>query len=55
MDNQKYKEKAFEYLQKLCNVKPNRRTGSLGNIDATDYFENIVKQLGYIVDTEPFK
>ena len=31
-------EEAKEYLDTFCNVKPNRRTGSQGNRDATIYF-----------------
>jgi hypothetical protein len=54
MSNQKYIAKASEYLNKFCKVKPNRRTGSSGNRDATNYFANTVKQLGYAVDTESF-
>jgi len=47
-------EKAKEYLDALCGVKPNRRTGSLGNRKATDFFTNIVKKWNYEVDTNPF-
>ena len=54
MYNHKYITKASEYLKKICSVKPNRRTGSPGNREATNYFAEIVKQLGYSVDTNPF-
>jgi len=47
-------EKAREYLNRLCNVKPNRRTGSPGNREATDFFANIVKEWDYDIDTTPF-
>ncbi len=55
MNREKYITKAYEYLNKICSVKPNRRTGSPGNREATDYFANIVRQLGYDVDTAPFE
>jgi aminopeptidase YwaD len=47
-------EKAKEYLNMLCSVKPNRRTGSPGNRAATDYFASMVKKWDYAVDTTPF-
>ncbi|MDV2990020.1 MAG: M28 family peptidase [Dehalogenimonas sp.] len=47
-------EKAEEYLNTLCSVKPNRRTGSPGNRAATDFFAAMVKKWGYTVDTTPF-
>lgn len=47
MDPQTYVEKARAYLHRLCEVKPNRRTGSLGNIEAVSYFADRMKQLGY--------
>lgn len=47
-------EKAKEYLNTLCSVKPNRRTGSPGNHAATDFFTAMVKKWGYTVDTTPF-
>lgn len=46
--------KASSYLNYLCSVKPNRRTGSRGNRKATGYFANIVSSFGYEVDTFPF-
>ena len=55
MNREKYITKASEYLNKICSVKPNRRTGSPGNRDATDYFANIARQFGYKIDTTPFK
>src|SRR3989304_6587094 len=54
MYNNIYATKASEYLHKICSVKPNRHTGSQGNKDATIYFAEIVKKLGYSVDTEVF-
>ncbi|MFC1977677.1 M28 family peptidase [Chloroflexota bacterium] len=47
-------EKAKEYLNTLCSVKPNRRTGSPGNRTATDFFAAMVKKWDYTVDTAPF-
>jgi aminopeptidase YwaD len=47
-------EKAKEYLNTLCSVKPNRRTGSPGNHAATDFFTAMVKKWGYTIDTTPF-
>ena len=47
-------EKAKEYLDALCGVKPNRRTGSPGNREATDFFSAMVKKWNYEVDTTPF-
>lgn len=49
-----YIEKAKEYLDALCRVTPNRRTGSPGNREATDFFAAIVKRLDYMVDTTHF-
>lgn len=47
-------KKAKEYLNTLCSVKPNRRTGSPGNRKATDFFASLVKKWDYTVDTTPF-
>jgi aminopeptidase YwaD len=47
-------EKAKEHLDILCGVKPNRRTGSPGNREATDFFSATVKKWNYTVDTTPF-
>lgn len=49
-----YKQKASEYLNTLCNVKPNRRTGSAGNRQATDFFSGAVRHWGYSIDTTLF-
>ncbi len=54
MDQKAYSEKAFAYLTTLCDVKPNRRTGSPGNREATEFFASIVANLGYRLDTTPF-
>lgn len=54
MDKNQYLEKASTYLNTLCSVKPNRRTGSPGNREATNFFANIVKPFGYEIDTTSF-
>ena len=54
MNESEYIKKASQYLDILCSVKPNRRTGSLGNQDATNFFSGIVNDLGYDVDTTAF-
>jgi aminopeptidase YwaD len=46
--------KAQFYLETLCSVKPNRRTGSSGNREATDFFENTIRPFGYELDATPF-
>jgi aminopeptidase YwaD len=50
----KYFNKANTYLNMFCNVKPNRRTGSLGNREATDFFANVVEGFHYIIDNTSF-
>ncbi|OPY52043.1 MAG: alkaline phosphatase isozyme conversion aminopeptidase [Methanosaeta sp. PtaU1.Bin055] len=55
MNRDNYTSKAQFYLKSLCNVKPNRRTGSLGNLDATDFFANTIRTFGYEVDATPFE
>ncbi|MFC1954717.1 M28 family metallopeptidase [Chloroflexota bacterium] len=47
-------QKANEYLNTLCSVKPNRRTGSPGNRAATDFFAATVEKWDYTIDTTPF-
>ena len=54
MDTGKYIDKARFYLYMLCSVKPNRRTGSPGNREATDFFADTVKRWDYTIDTTPF-
>lgn len=54
MKDIKNHKKASEYLQKICGVRPNRRTGSSGNKEATAFFETIVYGAGYVVDAKPF-
>jgi aminopeptidase YwaD len=47
--------KAQFYLKTLCDVKPNRRTGSSGNRDATDFFADAIRPHGYEIDATPFE
>ena len=54
MEPQDFVAKAQIYLQTLCNVKPNRRTGSKGNQKATDFFVSSVLSLGFEIDTSSF-
>ncbi len=49
-----YISKAKNYLDALCGVKPNRRTGSPGNREATEFFARTIGQWGYRLDTTPF-
>ncbi|HSR48170.1 MAG TPA: M28 family peptidase [Anaerolineales bacterium] len=43
------------YLDFLCSVKPNRRTGSPGNREATAFFADVMQSLGLEVDDSPFE
>ena len=54
MDDIRYEQKASHYLNYLCGVKPNRRTGSPGNQDATNFVADLVRDLGYHVDISAF-
>jgi aminopeptidase YwaD len=47
--------KAVSYVETLCSVVPNRRTGSVGNQDATDFFAETIESYGYDVDATPFE
>jgi len=46
--------KARSYLETLCSVKPNRRTGSPGNREATAFVADVIGAFGYDVDATPF-
>ena len=50
-----YAKKAQSYLKTLCSVKPNRRMGSSGNQEATDFFANTIRLYGHEIDATPFK
>lgn len=47
--------KAQRYLETLCSVIPNRRTGSPGNQEATEFVANAIRSYGYEVDATPFE
>lgn len=47
--------KAHFYLKTLCDVKPNRRTGSSGNRVAADFFADTIRPHGYEIDATPFE
>lgn len=46
--------KAEAYLEKLCGVRPNRRTGSPGNREAARFFARTIGRWGWRLDTTPF-
>ena len=45
-----YIAKAVAYLDTLCSVKPNRRTGSPGNRQATYFFADTFRGYSYEID-----
>jgi aminopeptidase YwaD len=49
-----YVAKSQLYLSTLCSAKPNRRTGSPGNREATDFFADTIRPYGYEIDATPF-
>ena len=49
-----YIHKARDYVETLCSVVPNRRTGSAGNKVATNFFAGQIQNWGFDVDTTPF-
>lgn len=49
-----YASKSQLYLGTLCGVQANRRTGSSGNREATDFFADTVRRFGYEIDATPF-
>lgn len=55
MNQDNYAAKAQFYLKTLCDVKPNRRTGSSGNRDATSFFADTIRPHGYEIDATPFE
>jgi len=50
-----YAAKAESYLKALCSVKPNRRTGSAGNREATAFLASALRSYGYEIDATPFE
>lgn len=55
MTHNDWAAKAQSCLKTLCSVKPNRRTGSSGNREATDFFANTIRPQGYEIDATPFE
>ncbi len=54
MDPADYATRASTYLDAFCAVKPNRRTGSPGNRQATEFFARTIAAFGYEIDATPF-
>jgi aminopeptidase YwaD len=54
VNREEYTRKAREYLNKFCEVKPNRRLGSDGNREATRFFADSMKHWEYQLDTSQF-
>lgn len=46
--------RAQEYLQRLCGVEPNRRTGSQGNREAVEFAARVLLGAGWDIDTPTF-
>jgi aminopeptidase YwaD len=55
MNRDTHVARARFYLNTLCAVRPNRRTGSAGNRDATSFFADTIRRHGYEVDVTPFE
>jgi aminopeptidase YwaD len=55
MNEKKLSAKADTYLNTLCSVRPNRRTGSPGNWEATGFFAKTISPFGYEIDATPFE
>lgn len=54
MNEKEWSRKAAGYLETLCGVKPNRRTGSTGNREATAFFARTIQPWGWGIDMTPF-
>ncbi len=54
MSKKEYLEKTKQYLSRLVDVKPNRRTGSPGNMEAVEFFRGTINSWGYDLDTTLF-
>lgn len=54
MNENGWMRKAAAYLEILCGFKPDRRTGSVGNREATAFFARTIGPWGWSVDTAPF-
>ena len=48
------KEKIASYLDKFCYQIPNRHVGSPGNLEATDFFAETIRQFGFRVECPEF-
>ena len=55
MNQKTLEDKTKHYIETLCTVQPNRRTGSKGNKQAITFFNNTIQQYGFKTDTTPFK
>jgi aminopeptidase YwaD len=55
MHKNEFYQKAKSYLNKLCNLIPNRRLGSIGNKLATNFFADTIKTWNYQIDTTEFE
>ncbi len=54
MSTKELNKKAKGYLQRLCVDIPNRRVGSDGNRQATDYFGGLMSSMGYDLEYPEF-
>lgn len=54
LDLGKLADTAARHVAALCDVTPDRRPGSLGNRQATDYVKTILSQHGWAPTTQPF-
>jgi aminopeptidase YwaD len=54
MDSKQLAEKANDYLQRLCVEIPDRRVGSRGNREATDFFVDCAASFGFQTDCDEF-
>ena len=54
MEQNQWTAKAEHHLRTLCSIKPNRRTGSAGNRQATAFVADYFRSLGYQVDDTAF-
>ena len=50
-----YHRKARTYVDTLCAVRPNRRTGSAGNREAVTFFAETIRPWGLELDEQPFE
>jgi aminopeptidase YwaD len=55
MDLNTYAQKAHSHITALCSTDSDRRTGSAGNRQATEFFREVVSGFGYETDITPFE